>query len=367
MPAGRANAIMLRADETISATINSRQGERLDGIVPILPLTTDARELRWSWLEQGGHYIYPKLRALTDRQKLVGYGGIMEGDAVKAASDMFTGCEMIPMKLNAAQPLPGTAACWETLDVITLDAALMQRVDEQQLSALVAAGVAFAVRADKPPFSHWPWKKAGGGWWTLHYTPAGPAAATYNSDVYAPVTGINGGWPAAKRKRFALEGTGFVLVMLLLALWRPRYTVILGALITAGTSAVLLYWHQWERPLRIVEGKIRVISPDITQDDDWAYYVAADRTFSRCRWVDTMKLVLPGPEMLVQMDPRVECFSNGDIDALAFGVLARTRRGPALPPLRPAATGDTAGADHRYTASATGEGDVSQAGKGDRR
>jgi hypothetical protein len=319
--AGKPNAIVVRGVETVYATVNSRSGEKIDATVPLMSIDVQTGHLSWQWLYQAGRDVYPALRPLGDRQRLVGYASVFAQDAAKMAGEIYPGCEAIEERLNAAQPLPGMPACWEALDLVATDGPTMQRIDEQHISSLLGAGVAFAVKADKPPLPHWPWKRAANGWWTLRYIPAGPAAATYNARAYAPVAGITEGWAPSMRRRYLLEGCGFVVVMLLLALWRPRYIVVMGILVTGAVAVAMLYWHQWQRPLRAVEGKIRVVTPDMTQDDDWAFFIAPEETFSRNRWVDTMKLVLPAPGALQGMEARVECFSNGDPDVLAFNIL----------------------------------------------
>ena len=322
---GKPSGIMIRGDETVSCTLNSRTGEKIDALVPVMPIGAQTSQLHWAWLEQPGHYITPPLHPLSDRERLVGYAGVSSVDAAAITREIYPDCDPIREKLNPAQPLPGMPACWEALDVIATDAPTMQRIDEQHVSSLLGAGVAFAVKAEKPPLPHWPWKRASHGWWTLSYVPAGPAAATYNAQAYAPLIGMAEGWPPAMRRRYLFEGCGFVVVMLLLALWRPRYILFMGIFVTGAVAFTMLYWHQWERPLRIVEGKVRIITPEMTQDDDWAFFIAPERNFSRSRWVNTMKLVLPKPGMVGAMDPRIECFSNGDPDALAFNILPHER------------------------------------------
>jgi hypothetical protein len=261
---------------------------------------------------------------------------------------VYPGAESIPHVLNAAQPLPGSAACWEALDLVLLDGPAAQRVGEQKFSCLVAAGVAFAVRAETPPWPQWPWHRAAGGWWTIHHVPDGPAAATYQPDAYLPVTQFTGGWPARMRWRYVLYGVAISLAFLLLALFRPRYTPIWAAAVTVATVSPLLYMHQSERPLRMAEGKIRVIGPELTQEDDWAYLTAPQAVFSRNRWVDTLKIVVPEPGILSQIHPRVECVANGDAEALAFDVLPNAkvallcrRCGPQAPAVSPKPTADS--------------------------
>lgn len=348
-PGGKGGAIVVTAQDSVWAAARSDAGEKIDGTMPMMPVGSDPRPVGWYWLN-GAYHEAGALRPLTDRQKLVGYtdGVIDPAEAMRVAAEVYPGAECIPHALNAAQPLPGSPACWEALDLVLLDGNVARRIGEQKFSCLVAAGVAFAVRAETPPWPRWPWHKAAEGWWTIRHVPAGPAAATYLPDAYLPVTQFTGGWPAAIRWRYVLYGVAISLAFLLLALFRPRYLAAWAAALTLGTAIPLIVMHEHERPLRMAEGKIRVIGPELTQEDDWAYLTAPQRVFSRNRWVDTLKIVMAEPGMLAQINPRVECVANGDADSLAFDVLPNAkvallcrRCGPQSPAIAPKPTADS--------------------------
>lgn len=326
------------------------EGGAIDTTVPWLPMDARAKELSWYvHPRKGGDLVRPALKPLGENQRIIGYAGVEAAAAISMARTLFPGDELLPIALNPSLPLPGIAAAWQTLDAVILNASAIQRVGEARFASLVAEGVAFAVAPGNGPdavsralWPHWPWKNIDGGWWVIQYKPSGPVAATYSDAIYEPVAAWRSGWPLDVRVKTCLLGGVFSILILLLALGRPRLVAVWAMVLSGAFLGGLYTWGKSRKPTLTCGGKIRIISPGITQDDDWAYETCHQNTTSTIRWVDTTRLVFASPAQLDACVARLVCYPNGDPDYLFLKLRAKTkiallsrRCGPQAPSVIP--------------------------------
>ena len=301
------------------------EGGRIDTTVPWMPIDERARALEWYVPpRKGGAVVEPVLKPLDEHQRLVGYAGIDAESARSVAASIYPGDSLIAVPLNPAMPLPGSAAAWETLDAVVLDSAAAQRVGESRFANLVSSGVAFAIRGEAAPWPYWPWKREG-LWQVLHFRPAGPSASAYDEAIYEPVASWRSGWPEEVRGGFMKLLVVYSIVVLLLALWKPRFAAV-GAVICSGILlAGLSEWGKHRKPTQTVGGKVRLIGPGLTQDDDWAYQISHQDTTSVIPWVNTTRILFASAGQLDRSGARIVCYPSGDPDYVFYSLPAKTK------------------------------------------
>ena len=348
---GSAEEISVHLDAPGSVWTHIRfEGGRIDATVPWFPVDARAGALTWYVPPRhGGTAVQPSLKPLTEHQRIIGYAGVEATAALVVARAIYPADELLPIPLNPALPLPGIAAAWQTLDAVVLNRSAMQRVGEARFASLVAEGVAFAVlpgddvkETAGPPWPKWPWNPLPGGGWVIHYQPSGPSAVNYSDAIYEPVAAWRTGWPTLIRTRLFFLAAVFSILILLLALWRPRFVAIGAVILSGAFVAGLLTWGKARKPTLTCGGKIRIVSHGITQDDDWAYETCHQHISSTIRWVDTTRLIFASAAQLDACVARLVCSSNGDPDYIFFDLPAKTkiallsrRCGPRAPSVSP--------------------------------
>ena len=322
------------------------EGGKLNTIVPWMPLDSRAQSLVCNVLPWTGEPpTSTPLKMLTDRQRIIGYAGVDAASAVVIATSLFPGDELIPIPLSPSQPFQGNPACWDTLDAAILDSATATRAGETAFASLVAQGVTFAIRGDAGVPSiwpNWPWNQFPGNWRAIQYRPAGPTSAIYNDAIYEQLSSFHTGWPPEVRRTAMLYAGVFAILFLLLALWRPRGTTAWAMLLSIFCIAAFTYLQDRFKPIQTAGGKIRVISPGITQDDDWSFHACHQRFVTFIRWTDTTRIMFGSSFALDKTGCRLECYPNGDPDFLFFVLspemkiaLLSRRCGPREPSVKP--------------------------------
>ena len=179
----------------------------------------------------------------------------------------------------------------------------------------------------------------------MHYQPSGILAASYSDAIYEPVASWKSGWPWGARRGMFLWAAAFSIVILAIALWRPRFAVLWAVVVACVLLVGLRWWSTMRKPTLTTGGKIRIISPSMTQDDDWAFQICHQKTSSNIRWVETTKPVFASPAQLDASEARLICYPNGDPDYLFFNLPAQAkiallsrRCGPQAPSVLPSPT-----------------------------
>jgi hypothetical protein len=178
----------------------------------------------------------------------------------------------------------------------------MRRIDDDQRSALLRAGVMFAVLGDAAPDTDWPWQREG-LLWVLRYTPIGPRDELVNAEAFGPTLGWNAGWPAVVRGQVVAVGALVGIVVLSLALWRSRFAVsAMSIVIIAATFGVVL----WRRQLGTTVaggGDVVVVSEQRwVQRDSWLYERARLDSLNIIRWAGSTRPVFASTDALAAAD-----------------------------------------------------------------
>jgi hypothetical protein len=330
---GKATDLSLGAGRT---SINLRQG-RIDAVVPWLVLDGRAKRPR-VFIEDRPEFVDgPELKLLGETERLVGW---TTPDEPFARQLLGGAAKIIPVALDASDPIKGHPVSWEMLDAIILDATSATRIDQAQLASLLACGVAVAVRSDTPPFPSWPWKRMG-DYTVLRYEPVGPVTGGFHEDAYLPVTNWQAGWPWPFRRRVLLLAGVCCLLLLGLTLWRPPLTPLWAVLLVAIMLFGLGKWWSTQLTIQQAAGEIVVFHEDgLTQTDDWTYQTSVTARDTTLRWSDVSRPMTPD-SIWVSLNCDVtgrptEFFTHLPAKGtLAF--LSRTvgPRGPRTPPAKP--------------------------------
>ena len=259
---------------------------KLDAVVPWLVMDARAKRPRL-FVERTGEAVEgPELVRLGDSERLVGFAtAVDEGVARRLVGE---GAKMIAVPLDPVRPIRGHAVAWELLDAIVLDGSSYARLEEGQVSALLSCGVAVVVRGDRAPGGGWPWARDG-DCWVLRYSPAGPTTAGFHPDAFEPVADWRGGWPWAFRRRLLLMGVAVCIVLVGLALWRPRWVAVWMVAAVVVASGAMGFWWRGRLPIRQAGGEIVVVGDRLTQTDGWTYQASDREVLATLRWTEVSR------------------------------------------------------------------------------
>ena len=313
-----AEHLIIAADHALPSRVELTHG-RAEGVTPFLPLSAGLRQLRWHIT--GGAYgtVQPAMRMLAPDQKLVAFTTV----DLTFATLLFPDATIIPIRLDAATPLPGHTAAWQTLDAVVLDQAAAIQLDDTKLAALLAGGTAIAVRTHLPP-TNWPWTQVG-DYQVLSHQPAGPPWAGVNAPAFAPVQGWEADWPIRFRTRVVLYAVFFAIGILALTLMRSRWAGAIGAAISALTVVLLALWWQGRAAVLERAGQLIVVDAKLTQVDAWTYLASASPTNTTIAWSQLMHPVFEDDAARDAIALSLTCASDGQPRFLAGRLLPGVR------------------------------------------
>jgi hypothetical protein len=263
------------------------------------------------------------LRTPGENEKLVA----STNDDVSAASPLFPGQKLLPIRLDATDPLPGNPIVWESLDAMVLDNTTWTRITDAQRSALLGSGVMLISTGVKAPDDRWPWQHRGVVW-TLAISPAGPAGELVNADLYAPTYGWTPGWSPSIRGQ--VLGVGGLLVLLTVALMlRPnRWTIAVAFVLALSTALGVAMWRKSLSVISLTGGDVLIDHGGLIQRDEWVYERAAENTLADIPWSGSTHPIFPSDASLNQL--RVSLSAEGKLSyqwtASAGHTLAFVRR-----------------------------------------
>jgi hypothetical protein len=232
-----------------------------DGVVPVLVLSTAAREL-----DQ-----HP-LRALAPNQRLVG----MTIDAPDLLTQLFAAETVVPIRLDPARPLSGPMLAWEALDAVILEAPPRPA----QLPELLSLGVAIVVRSDSRPNEQWPWEQLGNAW-VLRPNLAGPIGSTGGESAYLAALGWRPTMSASLRRQIVLAGAICALLIMATLLVRTRRAIVLTLMVALLCCVAIEWWRRAQPATRSAQAQVMIARGPMTQVDAWQYVVAARETVER--------------------------------------------------------------------------------------
>jgi hypothetical protein len=261
MPAafGAGTELRLAADSAVTTLIQSPRG----GIAPWLVIAPP----------RDGTELTASLHELTPDERLIGYAT----DAPFVAQDLFPNDSVVRVTLDPANPVPGPAGAWGTLDALVVDTAAFARFPSDEPDNLLAGGTSLAVRAlgSSPPDDDRPWRLVH-GFWICRAQPG--LVATISDAAYAPASNFEPGRPARYRTQVVLLGAMFGIVMLAISIVpRPRTILrrILLIELIGGVSGLAIggfvLWDKWQPDLSAAQGYVESINGDRTFMDDWSF------------------------------------------------------------------------------------------------
>jgi hypothetical protein len=176
--------------------------------------------------------LFSALHELRPSDRLVG----IATNAGNAAREIFAGDTVLTVPLDAAHPLPGPPAAWQTLDAVVLDASAASDLGDERINVLLSGGTTLAVPSDsaRPPAPHWPWKLEHGLW--LLPAPS-PLIVPADDENFAPVSGWQAGRSARDRRQVMWMGVLWAVLVLLVPVVCHRHPV--HAALTVAMIAVL--------------------------------------------------------------------------------------------------------------------------------
>jgi hypothetical protein len=235
----------------------------------------------------------------------IGVAGADVAGGAAVAAELYSGKTIIPIPLNAAQPLPGVAAAWEALDALVLETA----PNDEMVGGLMAGGVAIVVRSAERPGGRWPWEGAAGRW-VLHDRVAGPRGAIEPA-AYEPVYAWKPGWPASARRQVVLLAVVFCVVAMAATLWRSRKVVLLVLAASAAAAAGFAWWGERQPAAREAVGAVIVTDGRTTQLDLWEYAQALRAGHAGHDWIGATRPMFASSRHMEALGMRLECTAAG--------------------------------------------------------
>jgi hypothetical protein len=283
-------------------SVKLRQG-RLDVTVPWLVTSPVAAKRPKLVIElRPESATGPDLQPLADHQRLVGHTLPLDPNLARQLLNQGEqggdSAQIIPIPLDPAQPLKSHPCAYELLDAIVLDDATAARLRPDDIPSLLASGVTVAIRTARPPLPNWPWRRVG-EYAVLRHAPVGVAPAPYHEAAYAPVANWQAGWPWSFRRRVLLIAAVCCVLILALALLRPRPVLLWSALLIAGLLTAVGKWWSVHLAIQQAGGEI-VVLPDpansnLTQTDAWTYQTTTAPRPATLQWRDDSRPIFASP------------------------------------------------------------------------
>lgn len=309
------------------------------GIAPALMLE-QSPSLPWGLSsDNGSPPLRPPLKLLSPQQRLV---GIQSGDAAQLQG-LFPDRDLVPVRLDAADPLPGPTAAWGTLDAILLDSPAT--LTPAKISTLLASGTTIAVQSAQAPDSTWPWQHIG-ALWVLRHDICGPRWGGENAYPFSTVAGWQAEWPSSFRLRIFLYAAIFSILCMGLALVRFRWGAA-AVLLLAGAAVGMMAWWWHGRSAVLERVAMAVVEADkLTQTDAWSFRTSVSHAEARNAW-DAVTWPLFEQSDWRYFKVILDCGPSGDPDRFNFqcppgikiGFLSRvvspTRPAGAAQPIAP--------------------------------
>ncbi|HWE03234.1 MAG TPA: lysophospholipid acyltransferase family protein [Tepidisphaeraceae bacterium] len=297
------DVLSLHASGALTTDIKAADGS-INATIPWLSIRT-IRDVGWT-VSSADHPVALPLHALDEDERLIGYAGA-DPDVLAAR---FPGKKMIRVELNMADPLPGPAVGWESLDGIVLDSSAAGRLSQGAVATLLACGAAIAIRSAHMPGGGWPWKRQG-GYWVMHANVAGPDAA-YFPEAYQPTQAWARGWPAALRRQALGAAAVFAIFITALTLWRSRWTAPAVVALCALTAAAAIRWRD-HQPVDIAAGgSVIVLTDSTTQRDQWTYHAVLRSADCRVPWRSLSRPVFGYRQQAQEIGARLRCAADGE-------------------------------------------------------
>jgi hypothetical protein len=239
--------VMLQTDGAMSTRISHA------GIAPVFTMSATADTLSI------GAKIFP-IHVLQPDEKLVGFGG-QRDEAL--AQQIFPNAKIVFVSLDAADPLPGAACAWSSLDAVVLDSLPGNFED------LLSAGMTIAIRSTNPPDQHGGWRQVGDAWvLNPNLFPAHPALL--GEDAYLPTESWMPEMPGQLREMIVLIGVLIGCLMLATSLLRARWRLPVLAAVVIVSSVAILIWKNHQSVAVELTGAI--------SHDQWTYQTATRDT-----------------------------------------------------------------------------------------
>jgi hypothetical protein len=315
--------IGLAAANVMSSTDISRGAGRisipltdahLDAVVPWFVTDSRANSPR-VFVEQPFEPVDgPELKALGESERLVGW---TTPDLPFARQLLHNPPRVIPITLDPARPINGNPAAWELLDAVILDADSAARLTEPQIAGLLAGGVTIAVKSASPPFPNWPWKQQG-RYSVLKYNPAGPqgtgsSVTGFHENAFLPIADWQPGRTWEFRRKVLIVAALCCILMLALALWRPRRTWLVTLMLTGIMTVVLGKWWATTATVRQASGEIIVLNDSgLTQTDTWTYQTSSAPRPSTVQWRNITRPIFASRSGEVDISTTLVCTPAGE-------------------------------------------------------
>lgn len=289
----------------VRTSIGVRTG-RIDIVVPWLVMDDRAQRPRLFIENRNEFVLGPQLRRLADSERLVGWTTPDE----PFARQLIKAPRLIGVQLDPARPIRGSAAAWELLDAVILDADSAARLDPGQLEDLVASGVIVAIKTDRPPLPQWPWKRTG-DYAVLACAPVGPLTTGYHETALAPAQDWEVGWSPAFRRLIVLLAIAVCVPLLALALWRPPHLWAWTLLYLPVAIYGLGKWWTIQAQYQQAAGEIVILQDGFTQTDVWAYQTAWRDRVTTLRWNHVARPIFASRAGLDDMWLSINCDITG--------------------------------------------------------
>jgi hypothetical protein len=275
-------------------------------VIPFLIVGSSARGLS---VVLNGQDIgnLPQLRPLGNDEQLAGVAADVQWDPTREEHH-----KLIRIRLDPANPLPGPAIAWQSLDMVVMSSEALGRIDSENENVLRDGGTRIVVIQGKQPVDR---------------IAVGPGGAMFSESAYLPTYAWQPAWPRTFRIYVLAAAGGFAIVLVLAAMLRTRSAV----WIATGVVAVALMaggiW-KWRSPA-VFSAAGEVLpqrSQDIyTQHDRWYFQSARRATQGAFRWQDVTWPMFFDRSHFRQTQMQLHCDPRGEPVGFVYQLPANGR------------------------------------------
>jgi hypothetical protein len=274
-------------------------------IVPLFVLSSTADHLQY------GDNSSP-LHPLSDDQALIGVTS--HDDALLV--QLFPSKKIVTIDLNPSQPTPGAPIAWDSLDAIIVDS-----LDQENLPQMLATGMTIAVRTGTKPDTSWPWERIADAW---VLRPKLDRPGLMGESAYDAIDFWTPGHSIQSRQLTVLVAILISCLMLAIALWRSRWALPALAVFVVIFCVIFQLWRTRQSQMSTLI-QTNQLTGEMTRLDRWTYqtsplFTSTEVKFDACIWP-----VFASTSHADSLHATLECDATGQPLRIKYDLPARSK------------------------------------------
>ena len=182
------------------------------------------------------------------------------------ARSLAPGKTATALHLDSANPLPGPAVAYTTIDFLVLTTEQVGNLSDDAVGTLLAGGTVLVVAADAPPNGLWPWRADGRFYVLAGPPPLSPQSAAGANALYSS---WRPGLTEFTRRQAWLMGLAAGLLVVGISLWRSRRMLPAFGVAVVFAVAGISAWQNAQPLVACANADVVLRTPRIERTDRW--------------------------------------------------------------------------------------------------